>query len=461
MAGVGARERAALAGPRLGEGTGGPGLPRSAIVPGVKLQASGLSDVGQKRDHNEDRYLVDDALGLYVVCDGMGGHAAGEVASALAVKTIEMTVRSELGEADSEPLDPTRMAYVVDVLRRAVEAANSAVHELGKRESRAHGAGTTCTVLCVRGQRGVLCHVGDSRLYVRRGSELHQLSLDHSFIADAVRHGFTPEQAADMFPSNLLTRAIGPLARVRIDTLEFDVLPGDTYLLCSDGLHNYFQDEAELRGVLEGDTGALPQRLIDMANERGGEDNITAVVVRAEAPVSERQSRVHEDLSALAAMELFNELTYPELLEVASVLRTEEREGGSTVLREGETSHSLYIIASGRVQVERNGSVLTTLSAGNHFGEMALLTNRPRSATVRTLDACRLLALDQRTLYPLFHGNPIIGLKFLWKLGQIQSLRLDETTLLLKPAEPGAEPKIDLGSTQKLFPPPFSRRRPG
>jgi serine/threonine protein phosphatase PrpC/CRP-like cAMP-binding protein len=428
----------------------------------VKLQAHGLSDVGQKRDHNEDRFLVDEPLGLYVVCDGMGGHAAGEVASALAVKTIEHVVRSELGEAAGEAPDMSRAAYVTDVLRRAVEAANSAVHELGKRDSRAHGAGTTCTVLCIRGQRGVLCHVGDSRLYVRRAAELHQLSLDHSFIADAVRHGFSPEQAADMFPSNLLTRAIGPLARVRIDTLEFDVLPGDTYLLCSDGLHGYFENGGELGQLLDGEPDKLPQRLIDLANERGGDDNITAVVVRAEAPASERQSRVHEDLSALAAMELFNELTYPELLEVASVLRTEEHEAGATILREGETSHCLYIIASGRVQVERNGSALTTLSAGSHFGEMALLTNRPRSATVRALDACRLLALDQPTLYPLFHGNPIIGLKFLWKLGQIQSLRLDETTLLLRPPaeQPGLETTLDLGSTQELFPPPFSRRRP-
>ena len=307
---------------------------------------------------------------------------------------------------EAKLLDVRQAAYVVDVLRRAVEAANSAVHELGKRDSRAHGAGTTCTVLCVRGQRGVLCHVGDSRLYLRRAGELHQLSLDHSFIADAVRHGFTPEQAADMFPSNLLTRAIGPLARVQIDTLEFDVLPGDTYLLCSDGLHNYFEDGSELGALLDAEPASLPQRLVDLANERGGEDNITAVVVHAESPATERLSRVHEDLSALAAMELFNELTYPELLEVASVLRTEEYEAGSAVLREGEASHSLYIIASGRVQVERNGAPLTTLAAGSHFGEMALLTNRPRSATVRALEDCRVLALDQPTLYPLFHGNP-------------------------------------------------------
>ncbi len=448
-----------MAGERARESRGWWGDAGVGYLRRVKLQAHGLSDVGRKRDHNEDRYLVDDGLGLYVVCDGMGGHAAGEVASALAVKTIEKVVRSELGDAGDEPLDPRQAAHVAEVLRRAVEAANSAVHELGKREARAHGAGTTCTVLCIRGQRGVLCHVGDSRLYVRRAGELHQLSLDHSFIADAVRQGFSPEQAADMFPSNLLSRAIGPLARVRVDTLEFEVLPGDTYLLCSDGLHNYFEDGSELGPLLDGEPPALPQRLVDLANERGGEDNITALVVRVAAPTNEQQSRAHEDLSALAAMELFSELTYPELLEVAAVLRTEEHEPGSAVLREGETSHSLYIIASGRVQVERNGAPLTTLSAGKHFGEMALLTNRPRSATVRTLEPCRLLALDQAALYPLFHGNPIIGLKFLWKLGQVQSLRLDEATLLLAPpADPSAGAKVALDTTQQLFPAPFSRR---
>ncbi len=116
---------------------------RVGYLVSVKIRAEAQSDVGRRRDHNEDRYLVDDDLGLYVVCDGMGGHAAGEVASALAAETIQETVRSELGKAESheEPLDPFKAAHVVEVLRRAVEAANTAVHRLGygihKREGRA------------------------------------------------------------------------------------------------------------------------------------------------------------------------------------------------------------------------------------------------------------------------------------------------------------------------------------
>ena len=431
----------------------------------VKIRAEASSDVGQRRDHNGDNYLVDDEHGLFIVCDGMGGHAAGEVASALAAKTIQEAVRRELGaaEAHDEPLDPWRAAHVVEVLRRAVEAANTAVHRLGQRDPKARGAGTTCTVLSIRGQRGVLAHVGDSRLYLRRAGQLHQLTMDHSFVADAMMRGYTLEQALEAFPSNLLMRAVGPLERVQVDTLEFDVLPGDVYLLCSDGLHGYFDHESTgLAELLEGEDVA--ERLVSFANERGGEDNITAVVVRPEAEDAageERLSRVYEDLSALSAMELFGELEYPELLEVASTLRTEELEEGVTVLSEGEASKALYIIASGRVSVERSGSRLTTLSSGSHFGEMALLTNRPRTATVKTLEPTRLLVLDQDAVYPLFQTNPVIGVKFLWRLGQVQSLRLDEATLLLRPPS-GEESGLDFSGerTQRLFPPPFSKRRP-
>jgi CRP-like cAMP-binding protein len=188
------------------------------------------------------------------------------------------------------------------------------------------------------------------------------------------------------------------------------------------------------------------------------------VVVHIEAEDAageERLSRVYEDLSALSAMELFGELEYPELLEVASALRTEELEKDVTVLTEGEASKALYVIAAGKVSVEKGGSQLTTLASGSHFGEMALLTNRPRTATVKTLEPTRLLILDQDAVYPLFQTNPVIGVKFLWRLGQVQSLRLDEATLLLRPPSSGSDGLDFSGErTQRLFPPPFSKRRP-
>lgn len=426
------------------------------------LESHAQTDVGQKRDHNEDHFVRSDELGLYIVCDGMGGHAAGEVASALAAKTIVDLVQKELGKAQHEtPLDAASAAHLADVMRRAGEGANTAVYELGKTDTRTRGSGTTCTALCIRGGRGVLTHVGDSRLYLLRSGELHQLSFDHSFVAEAIRRGVDPAEAEANFPSNLLTRAIGPLERIQVDTLEFEVIPHDVFLLCSDGLHGYFPDAAELAQLLAAEPAGVPQQLVQLANDRGGADNITCIVVRTRDTAHDaagRMSRVHEDLSALSAMELFSELTYPELLEVAGALRSEERKKGEVILGEGDVSRSLYVIASGTVEVRRGGTLLTTLGAGSHFGEMALLTNRPRSATIRTTESCRLLALDQEQLYPLFQQSPVIGVKFLWKLSQVQSLRLDEATLWTRPGPDTEVRPPRLESTQELFPPPFSRR---
>ncbi|MCA9615343.1 MAG: serine/threonine-protein phosphatase, partial [Myxococcales bacterium] len=167
----------------------------------MRWKVEGRTDVGRTRSHNEDFFLVDEALGLYVVCDGMGGHAAGEVAS----RTAAETIRSALAGVADDP------AVAGPALRAAVERANQSVHELGKADRSKRGMGTTCTAMLARGGKAILAHVGDSRLYVARHGELHQLSNDHTFLAEAVRQGvLTPEQAKASDHGNIVTRAVGP-----------------------------------------------------------------------------------------------------------------------------------------------------------------------------------------------------------------------------------------------------------
>jgi serine/threonine protein phosphatase PrpC len=397
----------------------------------VQIVAVGASDVGQHRQGNEDSFLVDEALGLFVVCDGMGGHAAGEVASGLAVESICERVQARLPSVTA--LEPDhRPAAMAELMRDAVERANAKVHALGK-DPKKHGAGTTCTALLIHGDNAAMAHVGDSRLYLQRQGQVNQISNDHTFIAEAMRRGLSYEDALAQFGRNMLSRAVGPAEHVDIDTLAFDVLPGDRLVLCSDGLHGYFDDPREIGAHLSPPTTA-PKRLVALANERGGEDNITVVVVEAVADAhataqeSMRLSRVTQNLQALKGIELLRELTYSEVLEIASAARHEEVGPGHVVLREGDPSSALYIIATGKVEVERGGKKLADLGPGSHFGEMALLTNRPRSATVKSVEPCRLLVLGREQMYPLFQTNPIIAVKFLWNLAVRQSLRLDEAT---------------------------------
>lgn len=428
----------------------------------MRVIAKSKTDVGRRRQGNEDALLSDESIGLYVVCDGMGGHAAGEVASNTAIETIAERVRGRLpsiGELDVE----RRPAALAEMLRDAVERANARVYGLGADDPSKRGAGTTCTALVVHGGKAALAHVGDTRLYLLRGGQIHQISNDHTFLAEAMRRGMAREEAIQHIPTNMLSRAVGPNQHVDIDTLTFDLLPGDKLLLCTDGLHGYFVEPSALAPYLD-DVATAPNRLVDAANEAGGEDNISVIALEVvtEAPPavedSIRLSRVTQALHALSGIEVLRELTYSELLEVTTALRSEDVEAGTVVLREGETSAAFYIIASGRASVERGGKRLAELSQGSHFGEMALLTNRPRSATIVTLEPCRLLVLTREALYPLFQHNPVLAVKFLWNLGVRQSLRLDETTEWLSNGREAAPDTLVERWGDELLVSPFSQR---
>ncbi|MDQ3031854.1 MAG: cyclic nucleotide-binding domain-containing protein [Myxococcota bacterium] len=390
--------------------------------------------MGRQRTLNEDHCLLDAGLGLFVVCDGMGGHAAGEIASSTAASTVQSYVREREGLLLAIDRGERTIDDAVVMMREAIELASSTIYQMGLSDRGKQGMGTTCSALLVRGAKGVMAHVGDSRLYLVREGRLYQLSEDHTFIQEALRCGMmTPEQAKQSEHSNIVTRAVGPMERVIVDTLAFDVLHGDTLMLCSDGLHGYLGEGQELPELLTtAEVEPIAQRLIALANERGGDDNITAVVVRAGsrgAPSEEdtqRNTIVNQTFETLQHVELFVELTMPELVRVSNTCRALTLAAGEIVISEGEASETLFLVVEGGVDVVRNGNKLAELGPGSHFGEMALLSQRPRSATVRTLVATRLLALDRPQFYALMQQEPTLAGKFLWKLAQTLSLRLDD-----------------------------------
>jgi CRP-like cAMP-binding protein len=309
---------------------------------------------------------------------------------------------------------------------------------------------------------------------------VHRLTVDHSLIEHQIQQGMPRAEAEAAYPSNALVRAIGPHPNLVVDTLVFDVLPNDTYLLCSDGLHEYFSNDGEeLADLLDEAPERLAEDLVRLANERGGGDNITGLVVRVQPEEHEalRTTELREDLTALWCMPLFTDMNYQELLEIVDVVRKESVDAEQAIVTEGEASDSLYVIASGAVRVERGGEAIAELGPGSHFGEMALLTNRPRSATVRALKNTRLLALSRPAVTTLFARRPAIGMKFLWTLAQVQSIRLDEaqvwralgaskledihplerTVRMTTPSAPTLDKLGSENETRSLFPPPLSR----
>ncbi len=245
----------------------------------MKIRSAGATHVGKVRNTNEDHLGVFDDLTLYVVADGMGGHAAGEVASQMAVEIFYSAFQAALAdrtEPNGTETDPGQRVV------RAIEQANERIFSAGRDDQMLSGMGTTVAALWIDGRTAYVGHVGDSRVYRFRGGVLDQLTSDHSLINDYLARGImTPDEAASHPMKHVLIRALGTGPAVMVDLLALDLEPGDLFLLCSDGLSNVVP-RSELASTLQApgiDVGLRCQSLIDTANRHGGLDNITAVLV--------------------------------------------------------------------------------------------------------------------------------------------------------------------------------------
>lgn len=407
----------------------------------MRVHAFGGTDVGQLRGHNEDFFLSIPALNLHVVCDGMGGHAAGEVASEMAARVFVSYIEEHKDVLDAYDDSPKDREKILELMRHAGEEASRRVYDHACTDHGRAGMGTTLVALLMIKDKGVMAHVGDSRVYMLRAGKLHQLSIDHNYAMEMIGHGLDPEKAYASAFAARLTRAVGIQATTQVDTLLFDVLPGDTYLLCSDGLSGYFESDkerAQLAELLAGENKKnLPAKLIKIANARGGEDNITAVVLSAEEEAehavedARRTSEINKQINVLRFVYLFKNLTLRETIAVLSRLRAIEYAAGFNVIVEGERDDRLFILLDGELEVRREGLKVATLKGGAHFGEMALVSKRPRSATVVATKLARMLVMERRDFELILHKVPTLGIKLMMAFAQVLSERLDETTLLI------------------------------
>lgn len=233
----------------------------------MRLIVHGKTDKGLVRKENEDAFCIEKDLGLLAIADGMGGHASGEVASKMAIEILRNSLKKE-----GEP--------VPDRLNSGVKLANKMIYEASRSQSQLNGMGTTLTAVQFDGNRLSIAHVGDSRAYLIRGGVIEQLTDDHTIVFEQVARGMiTREEAARSDMRNILSKALGIAPEVDVDMEELTVSEGDQLVLCSDGLSELISDDEILAEVQSSNRPDLAcNELVDLANQRGGEDNITVIV---------------------------------------------------------------------------------------------------------------------------------------------------------------------------------------
>lgn len=390
------------------------------------------TDPGNKRPQNEDFYLMDEELNLYIVCDGVGGHVSGGMASEMAARTVRQVVNE--GKAFVQKYNGDKSlknrAVVAGLLQKAIQTANEKIHSQGEIDVVKKGMCTTIVSMLLLDDFAILGYVGDSRIYLQRAGQVHQLTEDHKFSVEMVKKGIlTPEEAARSPQGNVLTRAVGHQPTVQVDTLQLELMSGDLFLLCSDGLHGY-ADRAELKNQFSHDIQKVPENLIKFAKSRGGMDNITALVIKLDEAKEARNDVVDvlKKTEIVGKIPIFRYMTYPEITKILSIAQVRGFKKSQVMVKEGDPSDEMFIIASGTADVMKAGTKVAERKKGEVFGEMGIFDNAPRSATVLAGDELITITLNRKDLLGLLRQESQIAVKLLWALNSELNQKLRRAT---------------------------------
>ncbi|MDH3731130.1 MAG: protein phosphatase 2C domain-containing protein [Acidimicrobiia bacterium] len=395
----------------------------------MDVQGLGRTDRGVLRSGNEDAFVIDVDLGLYAVCDGVGGHAAGEVASAIAIGAIERLVREHADLMARVERDPGCAAELQALAADAVRQACRDVYDRASADKSLAGMGCTATVLLVAGAKAVMAHVGDTRLYVVRSGEAHQLSSDHTLAADLVRQkAITIEEMRDHPHSHVLTRALGAQPSVEVEALSFDLVGGDRLVLCSDGFSDYLPSPTWLADrVSRVAVEDLPDHLVDFAIACGGRDNITVLAVAVEGLADEPSPTqpVALPLDILRSSFLFADLTLAQLTRVLDRCQTRDHHDGEIVRTVGDIHDELLVVSRGSLRVVAPDGRRIDLGVGQHLGEALVLRPRSIRSTIVASEPASVLALNRSSLLDLSNRRPWLGVSLLTRL--VERLSVDRS----------------------------------
>jgi len=420
----------------------------------MKPKAFGKTDVGKKRDNNEDAFLIDEQLGLYAVADGMGGHAAGEIASNLALEITKKELNNWSGVLNE--YKPDSSAEVRDVILNLIEEtlqrACQAVYKESVENPDRRGMGTTVSMTLIKNDSAFFGHVGDSRIYLARSGAVHQLTEDHSLVHEMYKQGRIGKTGAEQASfKNIITRAVGQHDRVRVDTLQMDLLPGDCLLLCSDGLSDYLQPGDVERILNAGPVEQSPDRFVEYALDRGGKDNVTVVLIEVSGDDATASRALQHRMEVMRAAPLFSLLEYRELVALMNASYVRKVSEGEFIITAGDTTDELLILTQGEARLLVDEQEKARVREGTNIGEISLFSTAPRTSTAQATTASELLVVGRQQFYKFLNREPMAGLKILWRLVQMSIRRTSKTEAKrviedltppwMLPQKPGEEPE--------------------
>ncbi len=410
----------------------------------LHAQAWVCSDTGRVREENQDSYHLDFDLGLFVVADGMGGTEHGLVASRLACSVIKEFIVSNREVLERHGATPSSQHAdeVEALLNEAVQHAGHEVHRAaGALTSEGRHMGTTLDAVLISADVAFTAHVGDSRIWLVRDKEARQITEDHTLVQERIRRGLlTEEQAKSHRQRNVVTRALGVFESVMVDSLRIVLAPGDILLLGSDGLHRYVEPHEFVHWTQNTCGPVTVEAMVNLANQRGGRDNITALLVQLEATdefVERTESEPAPDhMNALRRCELFVFCTWRELAKVATACHVRDLPPGSLIFREGDSSRECFIVYRGQVRLKRSGTTFAEIGESGHFGELSLIDTPVRHATAIAITPVRLLVLSHGDFHRLLRDDTALAVKVSWRLMQYLARTLRSTRRLI-PQNPG------------------------
>jgi serine/threonine protein phosphatase PrpC len=389
--------------------------------PGYIHHSAAVTDRGGRHD-NQDSLLVEDELGLYAVADGVGGHQAGDVASATVIQVLREVIAGWRRD------DPEQREKAWSALHRAIETACATVHRSAKGDPKLAGMSTTVTAVLIDGDQAVMGHVGDSRLYLLREGTLEQISTDHTLAAELYRGGVIAREHVDRHPhAHVLTRNVGTQPSVEVETLLLEVHPGDLLLLCSDGLNPAMHPPERVVDLLDSTSdlaGALGQ-LVERAKAAGSHDNITAVSWRRDGTGGSLTRPVVE---ALRSVPVFAHLSLADLAHVAAAMTRCSYDAGQVVLEQGELNGGLHVVLEGRLRWGLPSGHFAYLERGSGIGTTTLVAARRSPAALVAEQRTRVLVLGCEAFRNLCKLRPRLGVQLLTALADELSDWVDPET---------------------------------